>query len=158
MQLFGLGLFQQVLQNDRHKGQDLLLQTDHHPVEVLPHSRLYQLPVGGDIYGLQEDLQQVGEGLHTATGLHGLLTRKSFAHSAENTVATYEKNCLDVNLFMYILTNVLRASIFLYKAGCELNLRLLLIYCTSITSSLQNAKIINKIFYCNVTDTLLTLH
>lgn len=158
MQLFGLGLLQQVLKNNRHKGQDLLLQTDHHPVEVLPDPRLYQLPVGGDIYGLQEDLQQVGEGLHTATGLHGLLTRKSFAHSAENTVATYEKNCLDVNLFMYILTNVLRTSIFWYKAGCELNLRLLLIYCTSITSSLQNAKIINKIFYCNVTDTLLTLH
>lgn len=99
MQLFGLGLFQQVLQNDRHKGQDLLLQTDHHPVEVLPHSRLYQLPVGGDVHGLQEDLQQVGEGLHTATGLHGLLTRKPFAHSAENTAATYKKNCFDVDMF-----------------------------------------------------------
>lgn len=99
MQLFGFGLLQQVLKNDRHKGQDLLLQTDHHPVEILPHPRLYQLPVGGDIYGLQEDLQQVGEGLHTATGLHGLLTRKPFAHSAENTAATYKKNCLDVDMF-----------------------------------------------------------
>lgn len=120
MQLFGLGLLQQVLKNDRHKGQDLLLQTDHHPVEVLPDPRLYQLPVGGDIYGLQEDLQQVGEGLHTATGLHGLLTRKSFTHSAENTVATYEKNWLDVNMFIYTLrrlSNVLYiyASYFLVK-------------------------------------------
>lgn len=120
MQLFGFGLLQQVLKNDRHKGQDLLLQTDHHPVEVLPDPRLYQLPVGGDIYGLQEDLQQVGEGLHTATGLHGLLTRKSFAHSAENTVATYEKNWSDVNMFIYTLrrlSNVLYiyASYFLVK-------------------------------------------
>lgn len=94
MQLFGLWLLQQVLQNDRHKRQDLFLQTDHHSVEVLPDSRLYQLSVGGDIHGLQEDLQQVGKGLHTATGLHGLLTRKSFAHSAENMETTYQLNDL----------------------------------------------------------------
>lgn len=58
-------------------------------MEVLPDPRLYQLPVGGDVHSLQEDLQQVGEGLHTATGLHGLLTRKSFAHSTENMEKTY---------------------------------------------------------------------
>lgn len=158
MQFFGFGLFQQVFKNNWYKGQDFFFQIDYYFVEVLFDFRLYQLFVGGDIYGLQEDFQQVGEGFYIVIGLYGLLIRKFFVYSVENIVVIYEKNCLDVNLFMYILINVLRIFIFWYKVGCELNLRLFLIYCISIILSLQNVKIINKIFYCNVIDIFLILY
>lgn len=107
MQFFGFGLFQQVFKNDRYKGQDFFFQIDYYFVEVLFDFRLYQLFVGGDIYGLQEDFQQVGEGFYIVIGLYGLLIRKFFVYSVENIVVIYEKNCLDVNMFINILINVL---------------------------------------------------
>lgn len=108
MQFFGFGLFKQVFKNDRYKGQDFFFQIDYYFVEVLFDFRLYQLFVGGDIYGLQEDFQQVGEGFYIVIGLYGLLIRKFFVYSVENIVVIYEKNCLDVNMFINILINVLR--------------------------------------------------